>query len=193
MAQCTLQRRESKTFLLFLSLVSCARLVRQKVFPGHGVSLWKPFSFALPLSWGLLCFEKWVWEEGLRNGRLQGAATSKKSWVIWNGQGSPAHLSFWLPWEAMAFSVFCIPRWLFRSGFTADLFFLLVFPPGVVFFFQRNFYWNLCIISPSLNKLCTTAVVKEFRFTHYLIPIWQLVVLSAPRCHPYHSAVVQSR
>lgn len=147
-AQCTLQRRESKTFLLFLSLVSCARLVRQKVFPGHGVSLWKSFSFVLPLSWSLLYFGKWMWEEGLRNGRLQVAVTSKKSQVIWNGQGSPAHLSFRLPWEAMAFSVFCIPRWLFRSGFTADLFFLLVFPPGG-FFFSRETSTETCIISPS--------------------------------------------
>lgn len=114
---CRLQRGGINTFLLFWSQVSCAHLVRQKVFPVHDVSLWKSFSCALPLSWGCMCLGKQVWEEGLRNGRLQGAVTYKKSWVIWNGQGSPAHLlqgaellSFLLPWEAMAFSAFCVQR-----------------------------------------------------------------------------------
>lgn len=92
--------------------------------------------------------EKRVSKEGLPNGRLQGAVTSTKSWVIGNGQGSVAYL----PWELSCFPFCCREKqWPSLRFVFGDNCLGLVWEQTSSFFwyspqervFQRNFCWNM--------------------------------------------------
>lgn len=123
---------------LFLSLVSCAHLARQKVFPGHGVSLWKSFSLVLPLSWGEMHLGKHVWEERLQSSSLQLAVASKRSEMVKVVLPicfrEPGYLLFCCQGKQWPFWCYGIQRYLFRE-------LLLIF-----FFFQGespSYWFNL--------------------------------------------------